>query len=156
MSSSDLPQIVIHHSPQFDLRFACLKAERRRPTGRVEYHFEGKCRLRHPSGPFDYTAADLNMDPDSFARLAQDLRAIQQGTRDDPVLKALPEMFELRLERSSSKLKADLKIREYIAPHVATLTAIFDVDYDLFVNKLLGEIEKFVGELRRVEPDEVS
>jgi hypothetical protein len=154
MSSSELPQIVIHYSPQFDLRFTCLKAERCCPTGRVEYCFEGKFRLRHPSGTFEYTAADLKIDPNSFARFAEDLRALQQGTRDDAVLKALPEMLELRLERRSSKLQADLKIREYIAPHVATLTAIFDVDYDLFVNKLLAEIENFVGELRRVEPDE--
>jgi len=38
----------------------------------------------------------------------------------------------------------------------ATLASSLEVDYDLFVNKLVGEVERFVGELRLVEPDEVG
>jgi hypothetical protein len=156
MSSSDLPQIVINYSPQLDLRIACVKAERYRPTGRIEYYFEVKCKLRHPSGTFEYSAADQNMDPNSFARFGENLRGIQQGARNDAVLEAVTETLELRLQGNSRKLQAELKIREYISLRAATLASSLEVDYDLFVNKLVGEVERFVGELRLVEPDEVG
>jgi hypothetical protein len=92
----------------------------------------------------------------SFARFGQELHGIQQGARNDAVLKAVAEMLELRLQGNSRKLQAELKIREYIAPHVATLTSTLEVDYDLFVNKLVGEFENFVSDLRLLEPDEVG
>ena len=62
----------------------------------------------------------------------------------------------LRLTGNSRELQAELAIREYIAPRLATLTATIDVDYDLFVNKLVGEVGRFVAELRDVEPEDVG
>jgi hypothetical protein len=61
-------------------------------------------------------------------------------------------MVVLRLEGNSRKLEATLDIKEYLAPKVATLKATFEVEYDLFVNKLSGEIERFMEDLRNVEP----
>jgi|SRR5882672_4058895 len=152
----DGPQITINYSPKVDLRIKCVKAERYRQVGWVEYRFEVKCRLPHPSGTFEYFASDLCFDQDSFIRFCEELRAMQQGARNVAALKNVGEMLELRLKLASRKLQADLKIREYIAPHMATLSSTFELDYDLFVNKLLREIERFVDELRCVEPDEVG
>ncbi len=67
-------------------------------------------------------------------------------------LKNVGEMVVLRLAGDSRKLLATFDIREYLAPSMATLTATFEVDYDLFVNKLRGEIDRFVEEIRLVEP----
>ncbi len=86
--------------------------------------------------------SNLCFDINSFVRFAEGLHGIQQGTSQVAILSSLGEMLELRLERISRKLQADLKIREYLAPDMATLTANFEVDYDLFVNKLLCEVEK--------------
>ena len=156
MSHSDLPQITINYSPKLDLRIACVRAERYRPTGRIEYYFEVKCKLCHSSGKFEYSAAELCMDPDSFARFAKELHSVQQGGRKDAVLEGVTEMLELRLAGNPRKIQAELKIREYVSHHMATLTAVLDVDYDLFVNKLAQEVERFVAELRCVEPDDVG
>jgi hypothetical protein len=35
---------------------------------------------------------------------------------------------------------------------MATLNATLEVDYDLFVNKLRGEVDRFIEELRAIQP----
>jgi hypothetical protein len=61
-------------------------------------------------------------------------------------------MMVLRLEGNSRGLRATLNIRESLAPQMATLNAILDVDFDLFVNKLRAEVDRFVEELRQMQP----
>jgi len=156
MASFDGPQIVINYSPELDLRIRCVSACHYRDAGGEEYRFEVKCRLRHPSGSFEYSCADLCFDINSFARFEQELRNVQQGAGDQAALKNVGERFVLRLTGNSRELQAELAIREYIAPRLATLTATIDVDYDLFVNKLVGEVGRFVAELRDVEPEDVG
>lgn len=156
MLHPDWPQIAINYSPKLDLRLRCVSAHRIRQAGWVEYRFEVKCRLPHPSGSFEYSAADLCFDIESFARFGQELLGIQQGKGNQAELKSAGEMLALRLAGNSRKFHAELKIREYLAPHVATLTSVLEVDYDLYVNKLAREVESFVAELRRVVPDDIG
>ena len=60
-------------------------------------------------------------------------------------------MFSLRLQLQGRELLLSLNIREHIPPRIATLNATIDVDYDLFVNKLLSECRIFVKELTAME-----
>ena len=156
MSRLTLPQIVINYSPKLDLRITCVSALRYRQAGWVEHRFEVKCRLRHPSGNSEYSVANLCFDADSFARFGQELRSIQRGTGNQAALNSVGEMLELCLTGDSRGLQAKLTIREISAAHMTTLTSTLEVDYDLFVNKLAGEIDSFVSDLRLVEPDEVG
>jgi hypothetical protein len=151
----DGPQITINYSPQLDLRIKCVKAQRYRQAGGVDYQFEVKCRPPHPSGMFEYSASDVHFDLDSWTSFLKDLRGLHHGTGNLAVLQSVSEI-ELRLELISRKLVADLRIREFIAPHMAILTSRFELDYDLFINKLMHETERFVDELRCLEPDEVG
>jgi hypothetical protein len=61
-------------------------------------------------------------------------------------------MTVFRLEGDFRKLKATLYTRESIAANIATMRATLAVDYDLFVNKLRGDVARFVEELRQIEP----
>jgi len=110
------------------------------------------CRLRHPTGSFRYSANDLYFDLESFERFSAELQGVQQSLRQEAALKDVGQMVVLRLEGNSRALQATLEVREYLAPSMATLRATFEVDYDLFVNKLLGEINRFIEELRNVQP----
>jgi hypothetical protein len=156
MDRSDLPQITINYSPKLDLRIQCVRAERYRHVGHVEHRFEVKCRLRHPSGTFEYFVADLCFDLDSFSRFEEDLRGIQRGEGNRASLRNVGDMMVLSLAGSPRHFQAELKIREYMAPHITTLTSTLDVDYDLFVNKLATEMQRFASDLRLVQPDEVG
>jgi hypothetical protein len=156
MFRSDLPQITINYSPKLDLRIQCVRSERYRHVGHVEHRFEVKCRLRHPSGTFDYSVPDLCFDVDSFTRFGEELRSIQQGKGDRAALRNVGDMMVLSVAGRARHFQAELKIREYLAPHVTTLTATLEVDYDLFVNKLATEMERFASDLRQIEPDEVG
>lgn len=156
MARSDLPQITINYSPKLDLRIQCVSAERYRHVGSVEHRFQVQCKLRHPSGTFEYCVADLCFDVDSFMRFAEELRGIQQGAGDRAALRNVGDMLVLSVAGSPGHFQVELKIREYMAPHVTTLTAKLEVDYDLFVNKLAEEMARFAGDLRLVQPDEVG
>lgn len=59
----------------------------------------------------------------------------------------------LNVKGTSRNFTAELNIREYFAPTMATLHAPeIEVDYDLFVNRLPGDIDRFVEEIRLIEP----
>jgi hypothetical protein len=150
MSCLDGPQIVINYSPEMDLRIKCVRVERVYGPS-LDHHFEIRWVIRHPSGSFEYSASDLYFTVESFDRFAEELRGIQQGTGRGAALKNLDEMFVLRLARAGMRFQADLHIREYVPPHIVTLASTLELDYDLFVNKLLREIQRFVDELRSVE-----
>jgi hypothetical protein len=146
------PEIIINYSPMLDLRITLVRAQSYEGISLPEYFFEVDCRLRHPSGSFTYSVSDLCFDPKSFVRFSEELRGLQQGLRQEAALKNVGEMMILSLKGNSHELLATLYISEYLAPRMATLNASFEVDYDLFVNKLRGEIDRFVEEIRQVEP----
>ena len=145
------PELVINYAPELDLRIAFASAQGYGEVALPEYRFEVECRLRHSTGSFTYSVSNLCFDLESFARFSRELGGLQQGLRQDAALRNVGEMMILRLEGNSRKLQATLDVREYLAPSMASLHAAFDVDYDLFVNKLRREIDRFIEELRQVE-----
>jgi hypothetical protein len=148
----DGPELVINYDPALDLRITCISALAYPGISLPEYFFEVDCCLRHPTGRFSYFGNKLCFDVQSFAQFAEQLREIQQGLRQEAALRNVGEMMVLRLEGTSRRLRAKVQIREYMAPSTAALSATLEVEYDLFVNKLREEIDRFVEELERVEP----
>ena len=117
------PELVINYSPQLDLR-----------------------------GTFGYSAHNLYFGLDGFERFAEELQRLQQGLTQEAVLKDPGEMVVLRLERKNNTLLATFDIREYRPPSLAKLHVVLEVDYDLFVNKLKRELDRFLAELRECKP----
>jgi hypothetical protein len=77
---------------------------------------------------------------------------MQQGTMRQASLTDPGDMVVFRLESNPPTLLATLDIREYLPPSSFTLHERQEVDYDLFVNKLGAEVERFVDEIRRIKP----
>jgi hypothetical protein len=148
----NLPQVVINYSPKLDLRIALVAAQGYGGIAHPDYRFAVECRLLHPTGSFSYSANDLYFDLESFENFSAELQGMQQGLRKQAALKDVSQIVTLRLEGNSRALRATLDIRESLTPTMATLSASFDVEYDLFVNKLRGEIDRLVEDLRTVEP----
>jgi len=145
------PELVINYSPQFDLRITLASVQEYDFVSWVEYRFDVDCQLRHPTGSFTYSASNLCFELQSFARFSEELQGLQQGLKHEAALKNAGDMMILQLAGDSRMLLATLNIREYLAPSMATLNATFAVDYDLFVNKLRPEIDRFAEEIRRVD-----
>lgn len=118
---------------------------------RPDYCFEVNCCLRHPTEAFTYSANDIYFDLESLAAFCEELRGMQRGLRQEAALHDPGEMVVLRLKGNARGLQLTLNVREYLAPSIATLNASFDVDYDLFVNKLHAEMGRYLEELRQVE-----
>lgn len=146
------PQLVINYTPKLDLRIACVHVQGYGAVVLPEYRFEVDCRLRHATGSFTYSVSDLCFDLQSFSRFSKELQGMQQGFRQEAALKSVGEMMILHLEGNSRALQARLNVRESIGARLASLSAVFDVDYDLFVNKLHSEVKRFLEELRQIEP----
>ena len=144
------PELVINYAPELDLRFALASVQGYGNIALPEYRLAVDCRLRHPTGSFTYSVSDLCFDLQAFAKFAEELKGMQQ-TRS-ATLKNVGEMMVFRLVGDFRKLEATLSIRESIAAKFATLNATLEVDYDLFVNKLHGEIVRFLEEVRQIEP----
>ena len=82
---------------------------------------------------------------------------MQKGTEDEASLKNVGEMLVFRLLRNDRKLRLALDIREYMSlGDSATFSFMKDVDYDLFVNKLLSEVDEFLRQLLEVELKDLS
>jgi hypothetical protein len=146
------PELVINSAPILDLRIALAFVQGYENVAPPEYRFEVECRLRHATGSFTYSVHDLCFDLKSFAKFSEELRAMQQGSRRNAALKNVGDMMVFRLEGNSHKLAATLDVRECLAPSMVSVHATLEVDYDLFVNKLRGEMDRFVEELRQIEP----
>ncbi len=140
------PELVINYAPELDLHLTFAHAQGYAGTALPEYRFEMRCCLRQLSGSFTYSVSDLCFDLQSFAKFSEELQGMRQGLREEAALKGVGEMTVLRLEGNSRALKATLCIHESIAARLATLNASLNVDYDLFVNKLRGELERFLEE----------
>ena len=62
-------------------------------------------------------------------------------------------MVTFGLLLQAHKLKATITIREFQPQNELTeLTAAFNVDYDLFVNKLFEDLSAFARNLKSAEP----
>ncbi len=151
MSAALRPQLV-YYAPNLDLRITCVQVQAYGDVAHPEYCFEVECRLRHSTGGFTYSSSRLCFDPESFALFSHELQGMQQGLRPEAALKSVGEMMILQLEGNSRKLLATLDIRESIAARIASLHAIVEVDYDLFVNNLHSKVERFLEEIRQIEP----
>jgi hypothetical protein len=146
------PQLSINYTPELDLSLMCVRVQKYEVVS-PEYRFEVKCRIRHPTGHFEYFAEDICFEPDSITHFAEELHNIQRGNADSAALKNVGEMLVFQLDRSGRQLLLRLSIRESIPPgRLASLTMTLDADYDLFVNKLGQKVEEFIADLREVRP----
>ena len=146
------PALIINHSPQLDLRITFAEAVHYGGLARPDYRFEMNCSWRHPSGTFGYSADNLYFGLDGFERFAEELRRLHQGLTQELALKDPGQMVVVRLERKANTLWANFDIREHLPPSVAQLHVVFEGDYDLFVNKLKRELDRFLDELREIKP----
>jgi hypothetical protein len=146
------PELFINYAPELDLSLTCVRVQKYEVAS-PEYRFEVNCRIRHPTGHFDYFADDVCFEPDSFAVFAEELRNIQRGRADSAALKSIGEMLVLKFDRTGRQLLLTLNIRDHIPlGKMANLSMAIDADYDLFVNKLGQKVEEFLADLREVKP----
>ncbi len=146
------PELILNYSPKLDLRITLAEAQGYGGAAVADHRFEVDCCVRHPTGTFRYTASDIYFDLKAFQRFSEQLERMQQGLTRQATLSDPGQMVVFQLEGDSLKLLATLNVREYLPPYVATLHGILEVDYDLFVNKLRRELERFLEELRQIEP----
>jgi hypothetical protein len=144
---AECTQLVLNFDPRLDLKITLTSESSQGGFVTPEYRFAIDCQLRHSSGSFSYSATDLCFEPESFARFSQELGQIQRGLSRRAALSNVGGMMTLALEGHSRSLRARLEIHEYIAPSAAVLSATLDVDYDLFVNKLRVEVDRFIAML---------
>lgn len=142
------PELFINYSPELDLRFTLAEIVDYGGAACPDYRFEVNCRWRHARGFFAYRAENIYFSLDAFPRFEQALHGIQQGQREEAALHDPGEMVVLQLERKLNKMSANFDVREGVPPSTAKLHVALEVDYDLFVNKLRCEVERFIGELR--------
>lgn len=113
--------------------------------------------MLHPGGHFEYVSGGLLFDiegGESFASFLEALRQVQQGKASCAVLKNVGEEFVLTLETADQicrRVHINVAAREYVADIRGFATAQFHVelDYDLYVNRLVEAVVAFVRDLRR-------
>ena len=152
------PSLQINYSPKFALTLSLSRAQDYSKKGAsfVEYFCKVALKILHPTGHFEYQADNICFDRQAFERFAADLRSLGAGDIGYAVLREVGEMFSFKLERKGHRLHAALVIREYQPEDKETsLSAGFEVEYDLFVNKLAADTLAFAQDLKKVRPEEV-
>lgn len=145
-------QLSINYATELHFALTCVRVQKYEVAS-PEYRFEVNCRVKHPTGHFEYFAQDLCFEPDSFAQFAGGLRNIRRGIADTAALKNVGEMLVFQLDRRGRQLRLSLSIRESLPPgELASLSIAVEADYDLFVNKLGQKVEEFIADLRDVSP----
>lgn len=152
---SDNPNLRVDYSPELQLSISCSEVEGH--TAGIECRCDVTCRVLHPGGHFEYVSGGLLFDiegSESFASFLEELRQVQRGEASCAVLKNVGEEFVLTLETADRILRRvhmNVAAREYVADIQDFATAQFHVelDYDLYVNKLLEAVVAFVRDLRR-------
>ena len=152
MSTPLRPELIINYAPEVDLRFTFKEFVNYDGAATPDYRFEIDCCVRRPRSTLRYTASKIYFELKALKRFQEQLDAMRQGLAKEASLSDPGELVVFRLEGDSRKLLARLDIREYLPPSVATLHETFEVDYDLFVNKLLREVGRFLEELGQIEP----
>ena len=148
-------ELRIEYSPEFNYCVRFIKAERSVAGGcvDVQWTFAVSCLIRHSGGKFTYEANNIHFDESQLCSFIDQLEAIRSGKGARAELTDYMSTFGLH--RQGHRLKATILIREG-AGDLTTLNASFEVDYDLFVNKLHEQARSFLGELRRVVPTNLS
>ena len=149
-------ELRISYSPLFSLRFALNKVERIVSAGSTSWKFAVRCLIRHSKGQFTYEATDLFIPADSFEAFEAELREIGNGQSQQAILADEGRMFSFALNLNRRRLQSAINIREYQAgDELTTLSAGFEVEYDLFVNKLRDDIAEFNAAVRSVIPEDI-
>src|SRR4029077_920628 len=132
------------------------KAERIVSVGSIDWKFAVRCLIRHSKGQFTYEATSLFIHADCFAAFGEQLGRMGNGKSQEAKLADLGEMFSFALRLSGRRLRSELKIREYKpGDELKQLSAGFEVEYDLFVNKLRDDVAEFNAALRSVIPEDI-
>ncbi len=152
MSTSPPPELIVNYAPELDLRLTLAEALDYGGAATPDYRFEIDCCVRHSTGTFRYTATNIYFELKAFQRFSEQLERMRQGLTRQAALSDPGEMVVFRLEGDSRKLLATVDVREGLASYLATLHVPLEVDYDLFVNKLHREVERFVEELGHIDP----
>ena len=151
MITDPRPELFINYSPELDLHITLSDIVDYGGAACPDYRFEVNCCWRYRRGSFEHHAANIYFGLEGFTRFQQELEAVQRGQRQEAALHDPGAMVVLRLERKSNKLLANFDVRQSSPPSKAELHVTLEVDYDLFVNKLKHEVERFIGELRELE-----
>jgi len=146
------PELIINYAPTLDLRIVLAEARSFGNVSTPEYRFELNCHVRHAMRTLQYRDPRVFLDLNAIQRFLKQLKGMQQGTMRQASLTDPGDMVVFRLESNPPTLLATLDIREYLPPSSFTLHERQEVDYDLFVNKLGAEVERFVDEIRRIKP----
>jgi hypothetical protein len=128
-----------------------IEAQDLKNVSSPSYRFQLNCDLRHGSRTLQYRDLRVFFELNAIQRFLRELKGIQQGTTLNAVLADPGEMVAFRLQSAPPKLMATLDIRECLPPSSFMLHEVHDADYDLFVNKLCAEVERFLDELQQVE-----
>jgi hypothetical protein len=98
----------------------------------------------------------LFISAEAFDIFGAQLREMGKGQTQEAKLADEGEMFSFGLLLAGRRLRSAINIREYQAgDELTTLKAGFEVDYDLFVNKLGADLAEFNAALRSVIPEDV-
>jgi hypothetical protein len=145
------PELIINYAPELDLRFTFAELLSYGGAASPDYRFEMDCCFRHPRSTLRYNTSRIYFAPKAITGFQEQLGAMRQGLASEAALSDPGELVVFRLEGNSRKTVATLDVREYLPPSVATLHESIEVDYDLFVNKLHREVERFVEELSHID-----
>jgi hypothetical protein len=158
-SNLDRPSLVIAYSQNFSLEITCTRAQEYTRVGLPgvkEYFFATHAKIRHPTGYFEYRASDVCFDIAGMERFLQSLTEVRGGRSARAKLSEVGEMVVLDLELKGRRLHCSIDVRESQAgEELTTLHAGFDVDYDLFVNKLREQVIDFIESLKSLKPEQV-
>lgn len=158
-SNIDHPSLVIAYSASFTVEITCTRAQQYTKVGMPgvkEYFFATHVKIRHPTGYFEYQASDICLEVAGVERFLQSLMAIRAGRSSHAQLTDVGEMFVLGLELKERRLHCSIDIREsQPGEELTTLHAGFDVDYDLFVNRLSEQVAEFAASLKNVTLEQV-
>lgn len=113
-------------------------------------------RCRTPKGRFTYEGQDICFESDAFERFGEQLDAMKAGRAAKAELVEAGRMLSLKLTVKGHSTNCSIRIREAQAANEMTLlSAGFKVDYDLFVNKMSGDVMEFSRKLREIRPQRV-
>jgi hypothetical protein len=150
---------LLLYSQNLAFGITCTRAQEYSKVGMAgvrEYFFATRARIQHPTGYFEYQANDICFDVAGVEQFSRSLIEIRDGRSSRAKLSDVGEMVVLSLEVKGRRLHCNIDIREFQpAEELTTLHAGFDVDYDLFVNKLSEQVAEFLKSLKSVTPEQV-
>jgi hypothetical protein len=103
MTDSAGPQLYVNYAPELDLSVGCVEVVRCVGVSVDVYPFEVRCRFRHPTGYFEYSANDLYFELEMFSHFVRDLRDIGRGIASSASLKDMGQIFVLQLDHEQRK-----------------------------------------------------